>query len=120
MKFVIDEDLPRSISAMLHDLGHEPLDIRDYGLRGMPDERIFEFAQEQKAVLMTADLGFANILSFPPGTHCGIIVLRFPNEIPTSEMVAIAARFLKKIPSDSFSGNLVIITPARARLRRHM
>jgi len=37
LKFVIDEDLPRSTAKLLKANGFEALDVRDYGLRGKDD-----------------------------------------------------------------------------------
>jgi len=75
----VDEDMHRSVAEPLKQLGHQVLDVRDHGLRGAADREIFAFAQQRKAVLLTADLGFANLLAFPMGSHHGIIVARFPN-----------------------------------------
>lgn len=44
LKFVIDEDMPRSTARILRAKGYEALDSRDYGLRGKSDEEVFEFA----------------------------------------------------------------------------
>jgi len=118
MTVVIDEDLPRSLGRALKARGHEVFDIRDYGLRGKSDEDIFNFAQRQGAVLFSGDLGFANILKFPLGSHCGIAVLRFPNDITTDVMNQIVLRFLKKIREGDLSGNLIIFSPNRMRLKR--
>lgn len=41
-KFLIDEDLPRSLARGLREHGLEAADVRDLGLRGAPDERIWE------------------------------------------------------------------------------
>ena len=75
-KFVIDEDMPRSTAKLLKSNGFEAFDVRDYGLRGKDDGEIFKFAQTNKAVLLTGDLGFGNLLHFPLGTHSGIFILR--------------------------------------------
>jgi len=93
-------------------------DIRDHGLRGKPDEEIFSFAQRQNAVLCSADLGFANTLSFPLGSHHGIIILRFPNEMATSTINNIVSALLPRISEEDTAGNLVIISPAGIRIRR--
>ncbi len=61
LKFVIDEDLPRSTGIILRESGYDVLDIQDHGLRGKNDETIYEFAQENKAVVLTGDRGFGNI-----------------------------------------------------------
>jgi predicted nuclease of predicted toxin-antitoxin system len=101
-------------------MGHEVFDIRDYGLRGKSDEDVFNFAGAQKAILISGDLGFANTLKFPPGSHYGIIVLRFPNELSTLVINQIVQRVLPHIPEDMLSGNLAIISPKGVRIRRHM
>ena len=117
MKIVLDEDLPRSLSAVLRADGHNILDIRDHGLRGMPDEHIFRFAQEQKAVLMSGDLRFANTFVFPLDTHRGIIVLRFPSELATTYVNRIVANLASHLVSTDVQGNLVILSPSGIRLR---
>jgi predicted nuclease of predicted toxin-antitoxin system len=48
LKFVIDEDMPRSTGAVLKRNGYDVLDVRDCGLRGKIDEEIFRFAQKRK------------------------------------------------------------------------
>ncbi|MBU2563696.1 MAG: DUF5615 family PIN-like protein [Actinobacteria bacterium] len=50
LRFVIDEDMPRSTAAVLKTRNYNVLDIRDYGLRGKSDEEIFKFAQQEKAL----------------------------------------------------------------------
>lgn len=117
MKIVIDEDLHRSLGETLKKLGHEVLDIRDYGLRGKTDEEVFAFAQQQNAVLCSADLGFANTLTFPLGSHYGIIILRFPNELQTKTINSIITALLPRIPEKEFGGHLLIISPAGVRIR---
>lgn len=92
--------------------------IRDYGLRGEPDENIFQFAQKEHAILFTADLGFANIFTFPPGTHKGICVLRFPNEMPNDKVNVIVLDLLKQLSQKDIEGNLIIFTPKSFRIRR--
>ena len=85
-RFVIDEDMPRSTGKILREHGYDVKDIRDYGLRGAEDEEIYEFAQKEKAVVLTGDRDFGNILRFPPGKHFGIVIPHFPNEMPTAEI----------------------------------
>ncbi len=42
------------------------------------DEEIVKYAKENKLILVTRDVEFANILRYPGGSHVGIIVLRLP------------------------------------------
>ena len=119
MKGVIDEDLPRSFGTVIKSLGFEVFDVRDIGLRGKSDEDIFNFAGENKAVLFSADLGFSNVLSFPLGSHNGIVVLRFPNEMSTDTTNETSKKLLSKFSKEDFNGNLIIISPRGIRIRRY-
>lgn len=118
MRAVVDEDLPRSLGATLVALDFEVLDIRDWGLRGKPDEEIFHFAQEHHAILFSGDIGFANTIEFPLGSHCGIVILRFPNELSTETINSIVGGLLAKISPQDYGGNLIILSPRRLRMRR--
>ncbi len=118
MKILIDEDLSRSLAKTLADSDHKILDARDCGLRSCPDEEVFRFAQKQKAILMTGDIGFSNILKFPLGSHAGIIVLRFPNEMPTTEINKIVSKFIAALSEEDIRGNVVIFSPSGTRIRR--
>ncbi len=118
VKFVIDEDLPRSTERMLKEQGYEVKDIRDYGLRGAKDEEIFEFAQTEKSIILTGDSDFGNIFRFPLGRHFGIIVVHFPNEVSTTEINRQLLLRLKELSDDDFKGNLIIIEPMKMRIKR--
>lgn len=118
LKFVIDEDMPRSTGRILKQQGYDVRDIRDYGLRGAEDEEIYEFAQREQAVILTGDRGFGNILRFSLGEHFGIVVARFPNEMPTMEINRHLIERFEDLSEDDFKGNLIIIEPGKIRIRR--
>jgi len=115
---VIDEDLPRIISAVLKGLGWEVKDVRDVGFRGKSDEEIISFAKKSKAVLFTSDWGFGNILKFPPQDYYGIVILDFPNEVSTNFMAKETREAISKIPLEDFKSNLIIIEPGKIRIRK--
>ncbi len=72
IRFLIDEDLPRSTAKVLREAGFESLDVRDIGLRGARDDVIYRRAQEENCIIITGDLGFANSLRYPLGSHPGL------------------------------------------------
>lgn len=119
MNAVIDEDLHKSLKDVLSKADLRVYDVRDHNLRGQPDEEIFKFAKRKKAILFSADLGFSNILDFPLGTHNGIVILRFPNEMSTNLINDIVRSSLIKLTKDDYSGNLIIISPSGIRIRRY-
>lgn len=117
-RFVIDEDLPRSTSTFIEKRGWEALDVRDCGLRGKSDDKVFQFAQVESAILLSGDLGFGNLLKFPIGSHSGIVILHFPNEVLIESLHYHLGFALDQLREEDFAGNLVIIEPGKMRIRR--
>lgn len=110
--------MPRSTAKLLKSKGYEVLDVRDYGLRGKSDDEVFIFTQKEKAILLTGDLGFGNILRFPVGSHSGIVIAHFPNEISTSELNNQIIKAFDNLTEADFEGNLIILEPGKVRIRR--
>ena len=118
LKFVVDEDVPRSTSMVLRDRGFEVLDVRDCGFRGKSDKEIFDFARIERAAILTADLGFGNLVHFPLGSHYGIVIIHFPNEISTTELNRQINSLFDNLTENDFKGNLVILEPGKIRVRK--
>jgi predicted nuclease of predicted toxin-antitoxin system len=83
-RFLIDENLPRSLAPRLREAGFEAVDIRDLGLRGKPDTEILEGALAHDAVLVTEDVGFVSLMREHP-TLKGCVLVRLPNEWSTAD-----------------------------------
>jgi len=118
LKFLIDEDMPRSTARVLNEKNYEAVDVRDCGLRGKSDEEVFAYAQRSGAVLITGDMGFANIIHFPIGSHTGIIVAHYPNEMSPAEINRQMLAAFETLHEADFTGNLIILDPGRMRIRR--
>ena len=119
MKFLVDEDLPRSTSKLLQEYGHEASDVRDAGLRGVSDSEIALYAQKNQLCLLTADTGFADIRNYPPGNYSGIVVLRLPATATSSVIETLLESFLARIEiTDQINGKLAIVETGRVRLRK--
>ena len=52
LRFITDEDVPRSTARVLRDAGFDAVDVRDVGLRGKSDAEVFEYAQEENRLLI--------------------------------------------------------------------
>lgn len=102
----------------MKDLGWKVEDVRDIGLRGKSDKEIIGFAHRSRAVLFSADWGFANIFNFPPEKYYGIVILNFPNEVSTTFIAKETKKSLSKISSTDFKNNLIIIEPGKIRIRK--
>ena len=119
LRFLVDEDVPRSTAPLLREHGYIVEDVRDVGLRGRSDRDVFAYAQEVQAALITCDKGFASLRRFPLGTHAGIIVVRIPDEVPPTGLNAELLRALAVLRNRPLAGSLVIVETGRVRVRRH-
>lgn len=115
LKVLIDEDLHRSIKEIFQKLEFTVFDVRDVGLRGRSDQAIFNWAQKKNAIIVSADLDFANEVDFPE--HKGIIILRFPNEMPTQAINQEVKRLLKDFQERDYQNHLIIVSPGKVRIR---
>jgi predicted nuclease of predicted toxin-antitoxin system len=117
LRFLTDEDVPRSTARALRDAGFDALDVRDVGLRGHGDADVYAYAQKDDRILATCDMGFSNILNFPPSKSRGLVVVR----IPDSEPIHIFNREVVKTAQDvgeRLLHHLAIVEVGRVRLRK--
>ncbi|MBM3134964.1 MAG: hypothetical protein FJZ89_06730 [Chloroflexi bacterium] len=118
MRFLIDEDLPRSMEALLRRYKHEAVDVRDIGLRGAKDHQIAAHAQKEGLCLVTGDFGFADVRNYPPGEYAGIVVLKLPRAATASFILSLLESFLQqKDLVTQMPGKLAIVEPGRVRIR---
>jgi len=72
-KFFVDACMPKSTVKLLRDLGYNAVDAREVSLGKTKDQKIYEYAQNEDRILVTRDRGFADIHSYPVGSHTGIV-----------------------------------------------
>jgi len=115
---LIDEDMPRSTGKVLKTAGFTIIDVRDAGLRGFPDHAILAFARDNKATIITADVGFGSLVYLSNVEHFGIIILRLPVETPVRKINETLVNALLRIPPDEVAGSIIVIDRQKIRIRR--
>jgi len=118
LRLLVDEDLPRSLAPALRLAGHVAADVRDEGLRGQSDATIFQFAQERNFAVLTGDVEFGNELVYPPDDHRGVVLTRFPNDLPAPMLVEQIVASIALVAEESLVGTIVVVEPGRVRVRR--
>ena len=119
MRFLVDEDLPRSVNSLLREHGHEAVDVREIGLRGASDTDIAAYAREHRLCLLSGDIGFADIRNYPPKGYSGVVVLRLPARATSSTIMFLLKNLLVQTEVvDHLSGRLAIVDVGRIRIRR--
>ncbi|HEY3358246.1 MAG TPA: DUF5615 family PIN-like protein [Polyangia bacterium] len=113
----VDEDLPRGVADALRDGGYDAQTVHEQGLSGYDDERLWRCVQAEGRLLVTADKGFADVRSHPPGTHHGIVLLRLEYESRRA-YIALAIQLLATTELEALVGTIAVATPERLRIRR--
>ena len=75
MRLKLDENLSRSAAELCRAAGHDVMSVRDQGLRGAPDERVFAVSAGEGRVLVTLDRDLGQVLRFPPSSSAGIVII---------------------------------------------
>jgi predicted nuclease of predicted toxin-antitoxin system len=115
VKFKLDENLSPSLSALFGAAGHDAHSVVEQALGGQPDERVIDVCQREGRVLVTLDLDFSNILTYPPARFAGVVVLRLANQAHVTVEAAIR-RMLELVAREPVAGMLWIIEERRIRI----
>ena len=118
MRLLADESLTARTWHFLRTLGHELLTLNDLGRLGVTNGEVLALAKTHHAILIAEDRGLGNLLTYPLGTHDGIIVLK----IRAAQDIDAVHRHLRDaltaIPPNELVGCLLIVDPNKYRLRR--
>ena len=114
--FLLDECVFSSVKTVFKKLGLKTVEIVNLKMQGATDQEVINKAKELKAVLATIDLGFANILRYPPQKYEGIIVLKTkPDPDYINSMLEVLSFLLKR--ETNFKGKLFIVDDKKYRKR---
>ncbi|MCS6830040.1 MAG: DUF5615 family PIN-like protein [Armatimonadota bacterium] len=73
MRIIVDENIPRRTVSDLRARGHEVIDVRGSPEEGIDDDALWQKAQQNHALLITTDKGFAR---FRGQQHWGVLIIR--------------------------------------------
>ncbi|MCA9874579.1 MAG: DUF5615 family PIN-like protein [Anaerolineales bacterium] len=116
MKFKIDENLPVDVAQLLRTYGHDAVTVLDQALGGEADADIAQICQREKRVIVTIDLGFADIRTYPPKEYAGLIVLRLQQQDKFSVM-QVLQRLAPLLEMEQLHQKLWIVEQNRVRIR---
>ena len=115
---VLDENVSLQVADRLKILGYEVLAVAQHPARGMRDEAVFSLVVDEKesALLVTRDGHFANPIRFSPSKTAGILHITAGNLRGVDE-ADLVEQFLRTHSPRDFSGHLVFLSRAGARIR---
>lgn len=72
MKFKVDENLPIEVAELLQESGHDAATVLDQQMSGETDTSLTAVCQREKRAIITLDLDFADICTYPPDQFAGL------------------------------------------------
>ena len=115
-RFKLDEDLPRRVEPALRDLGHDIESALSEKLGGADDPVLLAACVAEDRILVTLDLDFSDIRTYPPGSHRGIWVLR-PADQSFDTVLGLVLAGVRLAAVEQPAGQLWIVDERRIRIR---
>lgn len=116
MLFKTDENIPVELADLLRQHQHDAMSVLDQQMAGQNDSQIALVCQAEGQALVTCDLDFADIRTYPPSDYPGIIVLR-PALQNISSLLRLMNRAIPLIDVEPLAGCIWIIDDHRIRIR---
>ncbi|MFQ5923888.1 MAG: DUF5615 family PIN-like protein [Anaerolineales bacterium] len=116
MDFKIDENLPVEVARLFEEAGHSGSTAVEEGLGGASDQAIAERCRVEDLILITLDVGFADIGAYPPSEYPGFVVLRLRSQ-DKETVTGVVSRFIRLVDEEELENRLWIVNESRIRIR---
>jgi len=116
MRFLLDMGISPRTAILLREIGHEATHLLDENLERMSDQDILTKAREERAILLTHDLDFSDLLAASGETLPSVIVFRLKSMRPENvnrHVLAVVDQHAQELAS----GSILSVTENRIRLR---
>jgi predicted nuclease of predicted toxin-antitoxin system len=116
MRFKVDENLPIEVAEILRSSGYDAMTIHEQFMVGKPDATVADICRDEKRAIVTLDLDFSDIRTYPPSKYSGIIVLR-PNSQSKYSVLELIEKTLPLFATEPLEGCLWILQENGLRIR---
>lgn len=108
MRFKLDENVPVQLKRLFTESGHDAEAVVDEGMRGAPDGEVAAACLAEERVLLTQDLDFSDIRTYPPASYFGIVVFRLSSGARDA-LLDVGAVLIERLEASSPRGQLWIV-----------
>jgi predicted nuclease of predicted toxin-antitoxin system len=116
VKFKVDENLPLEIANLLQAVQYDVVTVVDQGLKGAIDSLIADVCLHEGRVLVTLDLDFADVRTYPPQEFPGFLVFRVARQ-DKLHLIEVFRRVMPLIEQEPLEHHLWIVEENRVRIR---
>jgi predicted nuclease of predicted toxin-antitoxin system len=116
LKFKVDENLPVEVAELLASAQHDALTVGSQRMKGESDANLAAACRKEGRAIVTLDLNFADIRTFPPSDYAGIIVLRLVR-LDKYFVLSALQRLLPVLEQEPLIGKLWIVQETSVRIR---
>jgi predicted nuclease of predicted toxin-antitoxin system len=117
MRFLIDNALSPVVAEGLRQADHDAVHVRDLGLAAAADETIFDHADRDQRVIVSADTDFGTILAMRNTARPSVKLFRGATpRNPIGQVKLLLANLAEMAPSIE-RGAVLVLEPQRIRVR---
>ena len=119
LRFFVDQCVPRSVFEALITAGHDVSILRNHLPINAKDPEVIACAQSLKAILVTLNGDFADIINYPPKDFGGIIALQIKNhpESLRTIIMRLLTHLTEHPQNDAYIGKLLLVESHRIRIK---
>ena len=117
MKFLVDMPLSPKTVQFLKNMGHEAVRVSELGMAKSKDRDIFDYAEKNDMIILSADLDFGTILANTHSRKPSVIIFRLRNPSP-EHVNSLLFSNLSSIEEEIMNGTIVIIEDSEIRIRK--
>lgn len=116
MRFKVDENLPVEVADLLRKAGYDATTVHEERIGGATDTRLVAICQDEQRILVTLDIDFADIRTYPPDKFPGFVVLRIKDQ-NKAHILRLVLQVLGMMKKEKLENQLWIVEENRVRIR---
>ena len=117
MRFLIDNAISPAVAEGLTVAGHDAVHVRNCVMQTAGDDPIFDCAEAENRVIVSADTDFATLLAARKASSASLVLFRHGSQHRPSDRIALLTANLPRFEHDLLAGSVVVIEPERIRVR---
>ncbi len=116
MKFKVDESLPIEVAEKPRAAGHGAVTVVEQSLQGADDSALSNVCRSEERILVTLDLDFSDLRTYPPENFPGFIVFRTRRHDKPSGL-RLLERVIPLLDKEPMAHHLWVVEEDRLRIR---